>query len=188
MGNSSLWYENIHFTVLNTSYKDQSATLPTSIFRNSPTTKTFRGSASLVSPAHMNNQQIRHLIFRPSFNHLMMAVPPRSLFYARHRDPFFARMPSRSSSASHGVPWLAHFPTCPPSPPLPQQLHYHRRPSPSRIFKIKFLRPHPPHLAAASSLHRCEVVSVLLHVRARSGVHALLHDVVPYPIARRCGS
>lgn len=186
MGNSSLWYENVHFAFQDTSYKDQSATLPTSISRNSPTTKTFRGS--FASPAHMKNkQQIRHLTFLPSFNHQKMAVLPRSLFYARHRDPSFARMPSHSSSASHGVPWSAHFPTCPPSPLLPQQLHHHDRPS-SRTTQLKFLRrPHPPHLAA-SSLHQCEVASALCHVRARSGVRELLHDVVPYPIARRCGS
>ena len=141
--------------------------------------------ASLTSPTHIkNNKQIRHLTFRPSFNHLMMVVPPQSLFYARHRDPFFARMPSLSSSASHGVPWSAHFPICPPSPPLPRQLHHYHRPYPSRTTKLKFLRhPHPLHFAAAaSSPHRCEVV------QARSGVRVLLHDVVPYPTVRRCDS
>jgi hypothetical protein len=187
MGNTSLWYENVQFAVCDPSYKDQSAILPTSISRNSPTTKTFRGSASLASPTHIkNNQQIRHLTFRPSFNHLMMAVLPRSLFYARHRDPFFARMPSLSLSASPGVPWSAPFPIL---LPLPRQLHHHHQPSPSRTTKVKSLRrPHPPHLAAASSLHQCEVASALSHVRARSGVRALLRDVVPYPTARRCGS
>jgi len=150
--------------------------------------KTFRGSASLASPAHIrNNQQIRHLTFRPFFNHLMMAVPPRSLFYARHRDPFFARVPSLSSSAFHGVPRLGHFLTSPPSPPLTHHLHHHHRPSPSRTTILRFLRrPHPPCFAAASSLHRCEVA--LSHVRAPSGVRAPLHDADPYPIARRCGS
>jgi hypothetical protein len=129
------------------------------------------------------------LTFRPSFNHLMMAVLPRSLFYARHRDPFFARMPSLSLSASHGVPWSAHFQILLPSPPQPRQLHHHHhhRSSPSRATKLKFLRRPPlPHVAAASSLHRCE--AALSHVPARSGARALLRDVVPYPTARRCGS
>ena len=167
MGNTSLWYENVQFAVSDFSYKDQSAILPTSISRNSPTTKTFRVSASLASPTHIkNNQQIRHLTFRPSFNHLMMAVLPRSLFYARHRDPFFVRMPSLSLSASRGVPWSAHFPILLSSRPLPRQLLRHRL-SPSCTTKVKSLRRPHPHLAAASSLHRCEVVSALSHVRAR---------------------
>ena len=187
MGNPSLWYETFNIPCKIPHFKDQSAILPTSTSRNSPTTKIFRLSASLASPTHIkNNKQILHLTFLSSSNHLMMTVPPRPLFYARLRDPFFVRMPSLSSSASHGVPRSAHFPIFPLSPPLHRQQH---RPSRSRTTKLKFLRrPHPPLSATASSLHRCEAELASSHVRARSGVRALPHGVVPYPTVRRCGS
>src|SRR5258708_13193446 len=111
MGTSSLSYESAHLTVYDSSYKNQSAILPTSTSRNSPTTKTFRGHATLASPIHIeNNQQALLSTFQLSFNRLMMAVLPRSLFYARHRAPFFARIPTLPPSPSHGLPPSTHFP------------------------------------------------------------------------------
>jgi len=193
MGNPPLWYEHVWFTVYDSSCKDQSAILPTSTSRTSPITKTSRGHASHASPTHikinqLTHQSIRHSTFQLSSNRLKMTVLPCSPFCVRHHDPFFARRPSPSSSASRGDPRSTHFRMYPLPPPLPQQPHHHR-PSPSRIATLKFLRhPRPPRSAAASSLHRCMAAPAPAHTRARSGVPALLRAVVPYPIARRCGS
>jgi hypothetical protein len=102
-------------TVLPHAYA-QNSTLRPCISRSSRTTKIYQAHRRLVYPTRsMSKNHLRPLLphshFPRSFSHLKKALLRRSRHCAHPPTPSFAKNPSHSSSASHGVQRTMPSPT-----------------------------------------------------------------------------